>query len=191
MDAKKASEMILSCIKNSNLNYFAQESPFSITINIRKTFVKDLNGTLLSPNQDFSDIENLRSENEFLKNDNFTLKSALIYRDTEKDASEKALHDLSIKLEKAKAELSETLAKNKQISKEKIEIEKRRSDQENKIVSLQSETKNLKIEVNDLKNEIKVTSKIIKAKEKEVSKLVGKKTISKKILKTTSLKTKF
>ena len=117
MDAKKSSEMILSCIKNSNLNYFAQESPFSITINIRKTFVKDLNGTLLSPNQDFSDIEYLRSENEFLKNDNFTLKSALIYRDTEKDASEKALHDLSIKLEKAKAELSETLAKNKQISK--------------------------------------------------------------------------
>ena len=116
----------------------------------------------------------MRSENEFLKNDNYTLKSALIHSDTEKEATEKALHDLSIKLEKAKEELSETFAKNKLISKEKSVAEKKLSDQEIQIVSLQNETKNLKIEVHGLKNEIKVANKTSTAKEKDVSKLVEK-----------------
>ena len=118
----------------------------------------------------------MNAENEFLKNDNFTLKSAFIQCNTEKDASEKALHEMSIKLEKAKIELSETFAMSEDISKEKHKIEKKLDDQENKIVTLQSETKSLKIEVNGLKNEVKVANKTIKTKEKEVSKLVEKNT---------------
>ena len=120
MDAKQTSETILSYIKKSNLNYFAQESPFSVTINIRKTFIKDQDGILLSPEEDFTDIKYLNAENEFLKNDNYTLKSTLIHCNTEKDALEKALHEMSIKPEKSKIELSETFAKTQQISKVKL-----------------------------------------------------------------------
>ena len=116
----------------------------------------------------------MNAENEFLKNDNYTLKSTLIHCNTEKDALEKAVHEISIKLEKAKIELSETFAKNQRISKEKHDVEKKLDDQEKKIVTLQSETKSLKMDVNGLKNEVKVANKTIKSKEKEVSKLEGK-----------------
>ena len=44
MDTRKAVDVIISCVKNSNLNYQIQESLFSLIINLRKTFIKNKNG---------------------------------------------------------------------------------------------------------------------------------------------------
>ena len=44
MDASETSDWILSLIKKSNLNFSLSESPFSVSINIKKTFIKDKNG---------------------------------------------------------------------------------------------------------------------------------------------------
>ena len=44
MDAIRAAEVIIACVKNSNLNFQIQELPFSLQINIRKTFIKHKNG---------------------------------------------------------------------------------------------------------------------------------------------------
>ena len=42
-------EEILSSIRNSNLNYSIQVSPFSATISLRKSLIKDKNGLVIIP----------------------------------------------------------------------------------------------------------------------------------------------
>ena len=57
MDANLTCEQILKYIKLSNLNFNIVESPFSATITIKKTFIKNKDGTSrisgldISPNQ--------------------------------------------------------------------------------------------------------------------------------------------
>ena len=44
MDPNQTCEMLLQHLKNSNLNYNLSESPFSVTIHLKKSFIKDKNG---------------------------------------------------------------------------------------------------------------------------------------------------
>ena len=41
MDPNRAADAIISSVKKSNLNFYIQESPFSIFLNLRKTFIKN------------------------------------------------------------------------------------------------------------------------------------------------------
>ena len=45
MDANQTCDTILKYIKDSNLNFSIVESPFSATITIKKTFIKNKDGT--------------------------------------------------------------------------------------------------------------------------------------------------
>ena len=49
METDKAVNVVLSSVKKSNLNFYIQESPFSLFINIRKTFIKNKEGNILCP----------------------------------------------------------------------------------------------------------------------------------------------
>ena len=49
MSATNAAAVVLSAVKKSNLNYYIQESPFSLMINLRKTFIKNKDGYILYP----------------------------------------------------------------------------------------------------------------------------------------------
>ena len=101
MDAIRATEAVIACVRNSNLNFQIQESPFSLQINIRKTFIKKKyeddkpsNGVVVEANNNEQEvnIEKLKSE---LQN------------------TQEALHEVSIKLEKSNQEhLEELHAKN-------------------------------------------------------------------------------
>ena len=44
MDANQACNVLLSNLKESNLNWNLVESPFSLTINLKKSFIKDSEG---------------------------------------------------------------------------------------------------------------------------------------------------
>ena len=44
MDANQACNVLLSNLKESNLNWNLVESPFSLTINLKKSFIKDREG---------------------------------------------------------------------------------------------------------------------------------------------------
>ena len=48
MDASQTSDFILNMIKKSNLNFSLSESPFSVSVNIKKTFIKERDGSLRS-----------------------------------------------------------------------------------------------------------------------------------------------
>ena len=49
MAASKAFDQIIDCVKSSNLNFCLQLSPFSATISVKKTLIKDKAGFYLSP----------------------------------------------------------------------------------------------------------------------------------------------
>ena len=52
MNASKACDVVIRTLKASCLNFFLQESPFGITINVRKTFIKNQDGKEIYPEQD-------------------------------------------------------------------------------------------------------------------------------------------
>ena len=49
MNANQTCDQVLNFVKNSNLNYSINESPFSVTISIKKTFIKDKSGCVRGP----------------------------------------------------------------------------------------------------------------------------------------------
>ena len=64
MLAKTTFEKILEQIKESNLNFYMQLSPFSASISLKKSFVKDRFGNILPPAEKISQSDfNLQHEN--------------------------------------------------------------------------------------------------------------------------------
>ena len=47
MDPNYAADAVISSVKKSNLNFYIQESPFSLIINMRKSFIKIKSGDSL------------------------------------------------------------------------------------------------------------------------------------------------
>ena len=174
MDAKKSSDIILTCVKQSNLNFCLQESPFSICINIKKSYIKDQNGDYLQPSSDFSDSGVLARRNEMLEDEICALKKAFENLESERDDSVEIAQELDMKLQKAKIELSEALVHSNEILKQKEDIKKKHEDKESKLTDAQNETKKLQIEIETMKNERSLALKSLKTKEKEINKLVFK-----------------
>ena len=96
MDPNKTSELLLSLIRKSQLNFVIEESPYSVSINLRKTFIQSRSGNPIICEE---------SLEEFIENKH--LKDALEKSESEQESFRKATHDISIKLEKAKKELSD------------------------------------------------------------------------------------
>ena len=91
MDANSAVDVIISTVKNSNLNFLLQESPFSLQINIRKTFIKNKDGTILQP---------IIEQNEKigkLKQDNSSLNDLAKQLEAELFETRDSLYKLEIK----------------------------------------------------------------------------------------------
>ena len=61
MDANQNGELVLSYIKRSNLNFNIMESPFSLTITIKKSFIENKEGTLRRSGLQTTSIDNLFS----------------------------------------------------------------------------------------------------------------------------------
>ena len=107
MDPNQTCEILLSNLKQSNLNFSLYESPFTMTINIKKSFIKDHYG--VSRTSGFSD------KNFETTEVNNTLKNIISHQTNEIFNYQHALQELSINLEKSKCELTEVLAEKKQI----------------------------------------------------------------------------
>ena len=52
MDAHQTSDFILNLIRKSNLNFSISESPFTVSINMKKSFIKEKDGTTRTPGLD-------------------------------------------------------------------------------------------------------------------------------------------
>ena len=159
MDAFQSCELLLKYVKNSNLNFSLNESPFSVSLSIRKSFVKDKFGAERS--SAFTGISHqdgrLVNENQNLQNEKKSLSALVIHHEREKEVFEQTIGDLSEKLEKARAELMEIMSEKNTLVKAKKNTEKELDEKTN-------ENENLKME-------IKTFSKTVKSKENELKNL--------------------
>ena len=57
MDASQRSDLILSLIRKSNLNFSLTESPFSVSILIKKSFIKNKDGSFRTPTMEQSEFQ--------------------------------------------------------------------------------------------------------------------------------------
>ena len=121
MDAIQTYELILASVKTSQLNFVIKESPFSLDISLKKSFIKVNSPT--SPNgfiqngNDWKLPSHSESRSPFLEINQ--LKEHLSEMRTGKEALEDTVEDLAAKLEKSKGEISELLMERKSETREK------------------------------------------------------------------------
>ena len=126
MDAFQTCEILMNHVKRSNLNFSLNESPFSVSLSIRKTFVKDRNGVERNSGVSLQD-NYIVDEKQTLENEKKSLKLLLIQHEHEKEALKDTINDFGQKLEKArseneldekKCELADITAENKKLKNE-------------------------------------------------------------------------
>ena len=108
MDTNSAVNVIVSTVKSSNLNFLIQESPFSLQITLRKTFIKNKNGTTLQPfreNNNTCEFEQ-KVQIEKLQQENSALHDSVKHLETDLSETRDTLQKLNKKLENEKAVLS-------------------------------------------------------------------------------------
>lgn len=110
MDASQACHIVVTTVKASRLNFFLQESPFAITLNIKKTFIKNQDGIEIYP-----DVENFSCNKCKVAAKNQVVQCDTGESDEKVCDLQDTIHELSMKLEKAKIELSEAMIEKKAI----------------------------------------------------------------------------
>ena len=169
MDPFQTCERLLSHVKCSNLNFSLSESPFSVSLSIRKSFVKDKHG-FDRRSQSFSGIHQV-DEKPILEKENKHLKSLVTQQEHEKEAFEHTIHELGQKLEKAKAELIEIMSEKDTLEKGKNITETELDKKNCELADTAEFATNLKNENKVLHREIKNMSQVIDIKGKEIIKL--------------------
>ena len=157
MDASYAADVVISSVKISNLNFFIQESPFSLLIKIRKTFIKNKSGNVLQA--DPSDTKNTTKEQKKeLEQD------SIEQLETELNETKEALHRLTVDHEKAKTETIKALSEAREL---KRMVEKH----ENENKALKKKNDDLQLNIDNLKREKIESSENMMSKVQEIGKL--------------------
>ena len=104
MNASQTCDALLIVLKKSNLNYSLMESPFSVTIEVKKSFIKEKNGDFRSSG--ILEHCDMLNENRTLVNENYFLKSMIEERDQKNEALAQTIRILEGKLLGAEIEVS-------------------------------------------------------------------------------------
>ena len=73
IDLSQTCDLLLSYVKKSNLNFSLNESPFAVSISIKKTYVKDKNGTLRQPLFGIDNVVKKENQNTLEENRSLNL----------------------------------------------------------------------------------------------------------------------
>ena len=148
MDANEISDKILSYVKCSNLNYSLTESPFSILLSIRKSFIKYKSN---NP-PPFRVPGSLLDESK-------KLESVIKKYEIDLEESNNTIHELSLKLEKVKVEVGDLMNTNKKHIEAKQAVDEKLDDKLSEIVSLKRAAEDKKIHKEKMKLEINSLNK--------------------------------
>ena len=166
-------DQIFWLIKNSDLNYWSQETPFGLNIQLKKKFVKRWGTAYASPNYSQSNLEEnisniYQNDNKSaLEDKNKQLKQDLRMLQADKEKSQDIIILLETKLANAESEVM-NVYKEPDTTKKALETEV-----ENFQV-LKSVIKNSNSDIVKKSNEINCATKTIKSKEKEIYNLEKK-----------------
>jgi predicted nucleic acid-binding Zn-ribbon protein len=201
MNASRTCETLLSNLKTSNLNYSLCESPFGVKLEIKKSFIREKDGTvrssglfhdsklLLDENKSLSlalaaqgyDHQNLLKTNWEFRMELERVKDERVEHMSEKDAMEEDLE----KKETEIMELKNTL-KHFEVKAGDPEIKKLKHENKELLCKFENsrlEIKNLKSEISALKSEKNNLSVACKASRKEITELSKKNDKEKELLK--------
>ena len=182
MNANTVAAMIVSTVQKSNLNFYIQESPYSININLRKSFIKNKNGATLLPESSITQNNNkYNNASENLKVEKLELENSSL---------NDALRQLQVKLQEALHEVDKVQKENIALKRnddelkkesEKLLIDKKATAAkivklENKNVSLEKQIKLVKEENETHVDEITIIKNEIAVKEVELQESIEEKT---------------
>ena len=171
MDATIVFENIIQEIQNSCLNFKLEMSPFSASISLKKTFIRNKTGTLIRPstlgscpkneiNLTNAEMKELEAELHLLKSNNATLKMNYEEEAFESEAAKSRLNEALTRLDNLQTNFDQnvTCIENLKHAKNQIEM---------KHVKTCNEVKKYKDDVEDLKTELSQASVMIKTLKKE------------------------
>ena len=166
MNANDAAAMIVSTVQKSNLNFYIQESPFSLNINLRKSFIKNKNGGTILPHSSFMQHNNeVNKASEKLKVEKLELENSILSAKLQEACD--ALHENGILLEKAKQENKKSLFETNKTSDVVDKLQK-----EN--LALKRKNDDLEKDNEKLLTDLKATTRDVMAKNKEIIRLENK-----------------
>ena len=164
-------EFLLQSVRSSGLNYFSQETPFSIFLTIRKSFARSFQfqpppgNNLKSVPEKFEVTSNLIEENKSLKDDFYKVKADYEHAIGECESKYKEIEDLKEKLEILNEKLS--MEQNNNVRRDDLNnmniAKNEKKNAEIKLENVSKENKNLKMELEDLNDKIKTLHKDLKA----------------------------
>ena len=178
MDANNVADMMVSAVKKSNLNFIIQESPFSLNVNIRKSFIKNKDGCSVSSPvsiiensskiQEASERQKMKLEK--LELENSSLSNALKKLKVQLQEAHDALQNQGVQLENAKHEIitlkcanNELKVGNEELLNDKNTAAKKFIIKNQEIMHLENTNKNLEEEKRSF---IKKNNEIIRKMEK-------------------------
>ena len=161
MLAKKVFDGIVEQVQSSNLNFQLQLSPFSATIFLKKSFVRDKLGNMLLPS-----INVNRSDNNNLFGEIDHLKCNILEIEEDNKTKDNTIRNLEEKLRKTEASATKAF-----------------TDKNEEVNILKTSLKNANKEIDILKNNVKSQGKIVKDTEKDLYKLDRKYDVSEANLK--------
>ena len=154
MDASHVADVIVSSVKKSKLNFHITELPFSLLINLRKTFIKDKNGNSLLPLIDtFGNV--VANEVKVEDEEKSRLNVSLGKLDAELNETRNALLEEQMKANKFAKDAQKQQNSNDELRKD---IETLRADMNTSMKNLKSkdnEIKRLETKNNNLEEQLK------------------------------------
>ena len=165
MDPAIACDLLISYLKQSNLNFQLVETPFAARIEIRKTFIKDKTGISRTSGLSHSTSSELFEEEtkaivanqEALVKENESLQNQLLCCQNEL---------ASLKVDKKQLEISQTI-----LEKNKNNLGQTLEDKKSEFDLLEKSLRNKEDIINATKHELDQSKKTLKAKEKELVKI--------------------
>ena len=161
MSANDVAAMIVSTVQKSNLNFYLQESPFSININLRKSFIKNknANNTIIQNNN--KDNNNNASEKlkvEKLELENSSLYNSLRQIQAKLQEANDALHEVKQdnlkEVEKLGNENLDLKLKNDELKKSNEKLGNENNNLVEQLKIIKTENKSRINEITGIKNEI-------------------------------------
>ena len=167
-NVKASSDFLLHSVRSSGLNYVCQETPFSIFLTVRKTFVKSISPSPPSPTS-ILEPEKFNVKQEKLLEDNNSLKEAFNrlkndYGDAieQCESYSQVIEELNQKTEVLNKKLSDEKVVNENVENKIKQATNDRNKMESKFDEVIKENKTLKKEISELSNQIKTSSKDLK-----------------------------
>ena len=170
MDPFLVCDQLINYVKESGLNFCLYESPFGVTLNVKKSFIKGKDGNVVIPKHSFFHYDSRTEKKTYVKEIE-ALNCTIADLEANQGTLNNTIENLDKKLQESKGEIVDLLFEKNEAVKAKVEAEKKFSVEISETEKLKTTAKILKEEKDVLLKDKKTLTNSIKARDKEVHNL--------------------